>query len=488
MTGGRFQGLCPYVGHLQPAQAQQAVNHAMSNLHKQLLNGGHGSFAFVITAWEGGSSHAWAAINQNGTILYVDPQSGRISEDLPLYGHYGSAYDGNVVMMDALVTGPNGDPMPLPNHPTGAWSVRPPVNTTPPAPSPAPAPSPSPQPGPTGAPMDQAEPATEGNGVEPPPDRGAGPALGSTAVGPDSDVTSRPPATTSQSPAPPEVPAPTTPAPPVTPPASTPPAGPSPGAHGPQPADRATAESPRADESPGVDDADRAGGTSPQRAAEVLAAASRSELLGHAPLPVLGGADLPVRRDEGGLITDVLVDGQWTGIPSFLDDLTDRRAELWREYAADGSYPDIRRAVAQPCISVAVDRRTGLITEGHNNLRVAEGELHPVLRERLERYRAASEAREEPFSWGSRYLHPSLPGTHAEIYAVSELLWAREAAGYTVDGSSMTELRMDNHFPWMGGGGPAPCCGNCTALIPDVRCNAGKLPYFKAPEEEKWPE
>ncbi|HEU4422723.1 MAG TPA: toxin glutamine deamidase domain-containing protein, partial [Pilimelia sp.] len=145
MTGGRFQALCPDVSHVAPAQAQQHVYHAFSNLEAQLHQGGHGSFAFIITAWEGGSAHAWAAINQNGTILYVDPQSGFISDGIPLYGHHGVANDGNVIMMDALVTDGQGNPMPLPNHSTGAWSARP-------APAPAPTPTPSPTPAPSPAP------------------------------------------------------------------------------------------------------------------------------------------------------------------------------------------------------------------------------------------------------------------------------------------------------------------------------------------------
>jgi hypothetical protein len=120
----QFQGLCPFVGGQDPAEAKRAVDQAMTNLHNQLHNAGHGSFAFIVTDAEGGNAHAWAAMNRNGTILYLDPQNGQISEDVPLYSHTGQAYDGNVVSMDALVVDGLGNPAPLPFHEAGLWSGR----------------------------------------------------------------------------------------------------------------------------------------------------------------------------------------------------------------------------------------------------------------------------------------------------------------------------------------------------------------------------
>jgi hypothetical protein len=143
-AGAQFQGLCPYVGGQDPAEAKRAVDQAMTNLHNQLHNAGHGSFAFIVTDAEGGNAHAWAAINMHGTILYLDPQSGRLSENVPLYSHTGQAYDGNVVSMDALVVDAFGDPAPLPFHQAGLWSTRSlePTGTDPDVP-----PSPEPTPG-----------------------------------------------------------------------------------------------------------------------------------------------------------------------------------------------------------------------------------------------------------------------------------------------------------------------------------------------------
>ncbi|MEU8260317.1 toxin glutamine deamidase domain-containing protein [Micromonospora sp. NPDC048999] len=38
------------------------VERGYPDLHGQLLAGGHGCYAFLITAWLGGASHAWVAL------------------------------------------------------------------------------------------------------------------------------------------------------------------------------------------------------------------------------------------------------------------------------------------------------------------------------------------------------------------------------------------------------------------------------------------
>ncbi|GAB2580531.1 hypothetical protein Aab01nite_57110 [Paractinoplanes abujensis] len=129
-TGGDFQGLCPYVADADPALAKPAIDLAVQNLTNHLLNTGHGAFAFLITDLEGGGSHSWAALNQNGTVLYVDPQIGRISEQVPLYRHHGVPTPINVVSLEALVVDANAVPTPLPNHAPGNWSTTPPTGTT----------------------------------------------------------------------------------------------------------------------------------------------------------------------------------------------------------------------------------------------------------------------------------------------------------------------------------------------------------------------
>ncbi|WP_435204740.1 toxin glutamine deamidase domain-containing protein [Micromonospora sp. bgisy143] len=119
VTGGRFQRVLAPGQPPDPAQARQGY----ANLHDQLLLGGHGSYAFLITEWAGGGSHAWVALNQNGTILYVDPQTGLV-RDRPLYP--------DVVGIDALVLGGDGRPMPLGGLPRGRFSERPDLPTHPP--------------------------------------------------------------------------------------------------------------------------------------------------------------------------------------------------------------------------------------------------------------------------------------------------------------------------------------------------------------------
>ncbi|WP_233512606.1 toxin glutamine deamidase domain-containing protein [Micromonospora deserti] len=132
VTGGRFQRLCEPEGGTRPAERRQAVDAGYRNLHDQLLLGGHGSFAFVINHWEGGGSHIWVALNQNGTVLYLDPQSGEI-DTRPLYPHHGFPNKRNAVDADVLVLGPDGRPMPLAGLRRGLFSQRPDLPEYPPA-------------------------------------------------------------------------------------------------------------------------------------------------------------------------------------------------------------------------------------------------------------------------------------------------------------------------------------------------------------------
>ncbi|BCJ64336.1 toxin glutamine deamidase domain-containing protein [Polymorphospora rubra] len=154
VTGGRFQQLCPDVSGLPPAVGQERVGAAYGELARQLRAGGHGSYAFLINTWATGASHAWVAINQGGTILFLDPQSGQVSVEEPLYRHSGTGDDGNVTALDVLVLDRNAEPMPLPDHPPGIFNSRPPrTGDEPPLPPPPPPPSPPPPPPPEERPM-----------------------------------------------------------------------------------------------------------------------------------------------------------------------------------------------------------------------------------------------------------------------------------------------------------------------------------------------
>ncbi|WBC18189.1 toxin glutamine deamidase domain-containing protein [Micromonospora sp. WMMA1998] len=148
-TGGRFQNLtAPGRPGVTGAARRTLVEGGYRDLHAQLAAGGHGSYAFLITSFEGGGSHAWVALNQNGTVLYLDPQTGAVA-DQPLYRHGGTSFAGNVVGVDALVLGPDGRPMPLAGRPPGTFNVLPE-----PSPRPAPPRPPDPPPSDGGNPPD----------------------------------------------------------------------------------------------------------------------------------------------------------------------------------------------------------------------------------------------------------------------------------------------------------------------------------------------
>ncbi|MFU8870528.1 toxin glutamine deamidase domain-containing protein [Micromonospora sp. SL4-19] len=124
VTGGRFQKLCADAAASTDRGVRQMVERGYQDLHGHLLAGGHGSYAFLITSWQGGGSHAWVAVNQSGTVLYLDPQSGFVS-DRPLYPHIDTWQKSNPVGIDALVLGPDGRPMPLAGRPPGDFNVLP---------------------------------------------------------------------------------------------------------------------------------------------------------------------------------------------------------------------------------------------------------------------------------------------------------------------------------------------------------------------------
>jgi hypothetical protein len=123
-TRSEFQNLCPFVGGAEPEPARAAIDAALRNLANHLHNSGHGAFAFLLTDFEAGGCHAWAAVNQGGTILFLDPQLARLSIEEPLYRHHGYPSGANVVSIDALVVDGRGEPAPLPYHGAGQWTAQ----------------------------------------------------------------------------------------------------------------------------------------------------------------------------------------------------------------------------------------------------------------------------------------------------------------------------------------------------------------------------
>ncbi|SIR40620.1 toxin glutamine deamidase domain-containing protein [Micromonospora avicenniae] len=132
VTGGRFQRLCEPGDDMPPAQRRYAIDRGYRNLRDQLVLGGHGSYAFVINTWEGGGSHISVALNQNGTVLYLDPQTGGIATR-PLYPHTGTPNRYNSINLEVLVLGSDARPMPMGGLARGRQSVLPDLPEYPPA-------------------------------------------------------------------------------------------------------------------------------------------------------------------------------------------------------------------------------------------------------------------------------------------------------------------------------------------------------------------
>lgn len=111
-TGGRFEGLTD-VGGLDPDDARVQVRMAEIRLRSHLTDLGHGSFAFITTQDQAGRTHAFAAVNQNGTVLYLDPQTRQVSSFAPIHTHSGLGAPCDILRMDALVVDGQADPRPL---------------------------------------------------------------------------------------------------------------------------------------------------------------------------------------------------------------------------------------------------------------------------------------------------------------------------------------------------------------------------------------
>ncbi|OJF15816.1 toxin glutamine deamidase domain-containing protein [Couchioplanes caeruleus] len=270
-TGSGFTQVTPHVGGLSPTQAQARIDQGFAAVARTLLQGGHGSTAIIINKWEGAGAHAWNAVNHHGTIVFLDPQSGRYADAgtpglRTLYGHTGTAHGSNVVEINALMVDGQGRPMAVPNTPPAPFysgrSTPPPppvqqpqpvVHQQPPAPvvnppqtpAPAPAPTPAPAPAPVMNPAPAPAPAPVMN---PAPAPAPAPVM-NPAPAPAPAPVVNPPQPPAPGPAPTPAPAPVvntqqaqTPAPQVVQPQT-------PSVQQP-PADEATVPRPRSDEPP----------------------------------------------------------------------------------------------------------------------------------------------------------------------------------------------------------------------------------------------
>jgi len=191
------------------------------------------------------------------------------------------------------------------------------------------------------------------------------------------------------------------------------------------------------------------------------------------PLP--DTARLPVTKDADGLISTI--DGK--PVDQFVHDVVEQRGKSYLEHQKTG---DVPRSGVGPVVSVVYDRVTGRIYEGTNKL--AEQPLHPVLQERLDALDEAARTHPDKYDYGANpktglpdkggYPHFSDPGTHAEIKAVNQALWDREAMGLPVNEQSLRSLTVDNVNPYgRNSGAHAPYCQNCDALLRNTDGLAG---------------
>ncbi|MDI1464845.1 toxin glutamine deamidase domain-containing protein [Catellatospora sp. KI3] len=123
LAGRQWETVFPDMSRqLPPDQMKQWVDWGFATLTHQLVAGGHGSAVFITTRWQGGGGHAWLAVNQNGTILFLDSQTGQISENVPMYRHDGDpARSANVASMNAIFLDAQGTAQPIPALAQTSW-------------------------------------------------------------------------------------------------------------------------------------------------------------------------------------------------------------------------------------------------------------------------------------------------------------------------------------------------------------------------------
>jgi hypothetical protein len=113
-----------------------------------------------------------------------------------------------------------------------------------------------------------------------------------------------------------------------------------------------------------------------------------------------------------------------------------------------------------PVLTGVLDTRTGRTFFGINQ-ELRPGNLHPLLKRRLEDYLAAS--------GGATPGRAGVPGAHSEIVALSRALYEREAVmGRPITPKELSEFVLHNRSlrgPSKLVGIPPPCA-NCEAILP----------------------
>lgn len=226
----------------------------------------------------------------------------------------------------------------------------------------------------------------------------------------------------------------------------------------------------------------------PVKRTNVISAQERQAILRRQPpgplerdMPLPRPADLRFERDSKGLI--VAVNDKPTR--NFVEDMAQARSSEYlarREKASDLAFSNTK---AGPVYTLLMDRRTGKLYEGLNNmLRRVPEDLHPLLRERYEKFAGWARGK-GPFThdegWpAGEFPHWSEPGTHSEVTATSKALWDRTLNGETVTSGTLRDFYFDNrllsnHYQGIVARQRIPCCANCTHFLYDTPNSVG---YF----------
>lgn len=197
----------------------------------------------------------------------------------------------------------------------------------------------------------------------------------------------------------------------------------------------------------------------------------------HIPLPK--PEDLRLERGADGLIDKV----NGRSVHDFVADITYKRVAEYRERRLPALDLNFSYGESGPVLSILMDRKTGKLYEGVNDLIRVPDDLHELLRARLENLTAWSKET-GPFDHGpdlppGAFPHYSEPGVHAEVAAVNKALHDRASSGEVITHRTLREFYFDNR--WIretGELGRAPCCANCTHFLYDVPNPVGYYPTY----------
>lgn len=198
---------------------------------------------------------------------------------------------------------------------------------------------------------------------------------------------------------------------------------------------------------------------------------------------------LRTERGPDGLVDDI--DGR--PVKELVQDLSQQRNDLYRQMQTDRTELPDGRQVREDFTerqtgamhSVLFDRRTGGFFEADNRT-VAYRQptnLHPTLQNELNRMDDFARQNPHHYDYGrgqrGGFPHPDVPGTHSEVTAANQALWAREAAGHPTGPDALQELTVDNRRLFGGrAGSQAACCANCTSILGDIVAIPGKKTEF----------